>query len=157
PTPEARDLFNEYVRTKWPIVTFALEPVVDQQNIADSFNLKRDLQLALSFAFATGQINFNQVNTFRRQIEQSSDAIALNRTITGYSHGESTFGFRFTPRFQNPPNQRTNFAVIASQLISGGPGPDYGLRKSKLEAGERELDAIVLVPSFLPTVRLEVT
>src|SRR5262249_6236205 len=58
---------------------------------------------------------------------------------------------------QNPPNQRTNFAVIASQLISGGPGPDYGLRKSKLEAGERELDAIVLVPSFLPTVRLEVT
>src|SRR5436309_10539976 len=36
--------------------------------------------------------NFNQMNTFRRQIEQSSDTIALNRTVTGYSHGNDVFG-----------------------------------------------------------------
>ncbi|MGO9601519.1 MAG: hypothetical protein ACLP7Q_26365 [Isosphaeraceae bacterium] len=153
----AIDLFQEFVRVKWPIITFALDPVTDQQNIADSFNLKRDLQLAVSFAFATGQIGFNQLTTFRRQIEQSADTIALNRTVTGFVHGSDVFGYRFTPRFQNPPAQRTNLGVIASQLIGGGPGPDYQIKKSKLEPGIRELTAIVLLPTFLPVMRMNVT
>lgn len=108
-TAMARAVFNDYVKARWPVVTFSLDPVTDQQNIADSFNLKRDLQLAVSFAFATGQIGFNQLNTFRRQIEQSSDTIALNKTVTGFIHGNDMFGFRFTPRFQNPPNQRHEY------------------------------------------------
>ena len=156
-TEEGKDVFCEYVRNRWPIITFALDPVSDQQNIADSFNLKRDLQLALSYAFATGQINFSQLNTFRRQIEQSSDTIALNRTVTGFAHHNDIFGFRFTPRFQNPPQQRTNIGVIASQLIGGGPGPDYQMRKSKLEPGMRELTAVLLIPTFLPTMRMNIT
>jgi len=153
---ETREFFQEFVKLRWPIITFALDPVTDQQNVADSFNLKRDLQLALSYAFATGQINFGQLNTFRRQIEQSSDTIALNRTVTGFAHGNDTFGFRFSPRFQNPPAQRTNIGVIASQLISGGPGPDYQTKKSKLEAGMREITAVILVPTFLPTMRMNI-
>jgi hypothetical protein len=150
----SRDVFCQYIRLRWPIITFSLDPVTDQQNIADSFSLNRDLQLALSFAFATGQINFSQLNTFRRQIQQQSDTIALNRTITGFMQGNDTFGFRFTPRFQNPPNQATNFGVIASQLISGGPGPNYQMRKSKLEPGIRELNAVLLIPTFLPVMRM---
>jgi hypothetical protein len=47
-------VFNDFVKYKWPVITFALDPVTDQQNVADSFNLKRDLQLAVSYAFATG-------------------------------------------------------------------------------------------------------
>ena len=84
----------EYVRKRWPIITFSLDPVTDQQNIADSFSLNRDLQPAVSFAFATGQINFSQLNPFRRQIQRSSDTIALNRTTTGSIQGNDTFGFR---------------------------------------------------------------
>lgn len=156
PTEPARAVFHEYVRLRWPIITFALDPVTNEQNIADSFTLQRDLQLALSYAFATGQINFNQVNTFRRQLQLTADTIALNRTITGYAHGNDIFGFRFTPRYQNPPNQKTNIGVVASLLISGGPGPNYGLKKSKLEAGQRELTAIVLAPTFMTRARLEV-
>ena len=156
PNDMARAIFNDYVKLRWPIITFSLDPVTDQQNIADSFNLKRDLQLAVSFAFATGQIGFNQLNTFRRQIEQSSDTVALNRTVTGFTHGNDIFGFRFSPRFQNPPNQRTNVGVIASQLIGGGPGPDYQIKKSKLEAGMREQTAVLLIPTFLPTMRMNV-
>jgi hypothetical protein len=154
-TEEIHTIFHEYVRQKWPILTFALDPFVDQQNLADSSNLKRDLQLAVAFAFSTGQINFNQANSFRRQIEQQSDTIALNRTIVAYAHGDNMFGFRFSPRFQNPPMERTNFGVIAHQLISGGPGPDYGTKKSKLEPGIRELTAVLLVPEFLQNVRME--
>jgi hypothetical protein len=153
----AIEAFQDFVRKKWPIITFGLDPVTDQQNIADSYNLSRDLQLAVSYAFATGQIGFNSLSTFRRQIQQSSDAIALNRTVTGFVHGDDIFGFRFTPRFQNPPNQRTNFGVIASQLIGGGPGPDYQVKKSKLESGIREVTAVILVPSFLTEMRLDVT
>ncbi len=161
PNEHGKAVFTSYVRHRWPIITFSLDPVTDQQNIADSFNMKRDLQLALSFAFATGQIGFNQLNTFRRQIEQSSDTIALNRTVTAFAHGNDgqgyeSFAFRFTPRFQNPPNQRTNIGVIASQLIGGGPGPDYQLKKSKLEPGMRELTAVLLIPTFLPTMRMNV-
>jgi hypothetical protein len=155
PNEPAKTVFQDYVRNRWPIITFALDPVTDQQNIADSFSLNRDLQLALSFAFSTGQINFNQLNTFRRQIQQSADTIALNRTVTGFVHNNDIFGFRFTPRFQNPPNQRTNIGVIVSQLIGGGPGPDYQTRKSKLEPGLRELTAILLMPTFLPKMRME--
>jgi hypothetical protein len=154
---EANPVFQDFVRLRWPIITFAIDPVAEQQNIADSFTLQRDLQLALSFAFATGQISFSQMNTFRRQLQQSSDTIALNRTVTGFAHGNDTFGFRFTPRFQNPPSQRTNLGVIASQLIGGGPGPDYATKKSKLEPGLRELTATLLVPSFLPTLRMQVS
>ena len=102
PGDPAIGVFNDYVRQRWPLLVFSLDPVTDQQNIADSFNLKRDLQLALSFAFATGQIGFNQLNTFRRQIEQSSDTIALNRTVTGFIHGNDIFGFRFTPAIPEP-------------------------------------------------------
>ncbi len=153
----AGPIFNDFVKYRWPIITFALDPVTDQQNVADSYTLQRDLQLALSFAFATGQINFSQMNTFRRQLQQSSDTIALNRTVTGFIHDNDNFGFRFTPRFQNPPNQRTNIGVIASQLIGGGPGPDYQTRKSKLEPGIRELTAVLLLPTFLPTMRMEVS
>ena len=157
PNDVGKDLFREYVKRRWPILTFALAPVVAEQNIADSFNLKRDLQLALSFAFSTGQINFSQLDTFRRKIEQSADTIALNRTVTAFAHGDNNFEFRFTPRFQNPPMQRTNLAVIASQFISGGPGPDYAIRKSKLEPGIHELTAVVLAPTFLPVMRMNVS
>lgn len=153
----SRDIFCQYVRHRWPIITFSLDPVTDQQNIADSFSLNRDLQLALGFAFATGQINFSQLNSFRRQIQQTSDTIALNRTITGFVQGNDIFGFRFTPRFQNPPNQKTNLGVIASQLISGGPGPNYQIKKSKLEPGIRELNAVLLIPTFLPVMRMNVS
>ena len=46
--------------------------------------------------------------------------------------------------------------MIASQLIGGGPGPDYRTKKSKLEPGIRELTAVLLMPTFLPTMRINV-
>ena len=35
PTDEARRVFNEYVAAKWRIRVFAIEPVLEQQNVAD--------------------------------------------------------------------------------------------------------------------------
>ena len=156
PQPLAREVFQTYVNARWPIITFALDPVTDQQNVADATSIRRDLQIAISFAFATGKINFNQFNRFRRRIELDAETIALNRTVTSFAHGNETFGWRFYPRFQNPPQEATNFNVIGNQLLRGGPGRDYQIKNSKLEAGQRELTAVVILPSFLPRVRFEV-
>ena len=87
-----------------------LDPVTDEQNIADSFNLKRDLQLALSYAFATGQVGFNQLNTFRRQIEQSSDTIALNRTVGAVAHGNDILGAGSRHGFRTHPTSEQTSA-----------------------------------------------
>ena len=98
PLPETREVFQSYVNARWPIICFALDPVTDQQNIADASSMRRDLQVAMSFAFATGKINFNQFNRFRRRIEIDAETIALNRTVTTFAHGNESFGWRFYPR-----------------------------------------------------------
>ena len=157
PDPAAEEKFRQYVTKRWPLITFAVDPVVDQQNIADASSVKRDLQLALAFAFSTGQINFNQLTQFQRRIEVDAETIALNRTVTSFAHGNDTFGFRFSPRFQNPPMEKSNLHVIANQLIRGGPGRNYALNNAKLEAGQRELSAVVIMPSFLQGIQMDVT
>ena len=156
PTPEADAVFRNYVRTRWPIITFAIDPVTDEQNIADAFDRFRDMQLALAFSFSTGRMNFSQFNRFRRQLAYEASTIALNRTVTGFSMGDSTFGWRMAPRYQTPPEEGSNLKVIANLLLRGGPRPDYQVRKSKLEAGQRELAAAIIMPSFLTRVRFEV-
>jgi hypothetical protein len=157
PTPEADLAFREYVKARWPIVTFALDPVAEQQNIADALSRRRDLQLAVAFAFSTGRINFNQLNKFRRQLDYEAATIALNRTVTAFAQGNETFGWRFAPRFQTPPEEKTNLHVALNLLYRNGPGRDYQIKNSKLEAGQRELTAVVILPSFLQRIRVETT
>src|SRR5207302_464417 len=101
--------------------TFAIDPVVDQQNIADAFSRHRELQLALAFAFASGNVNFNQMMRFQRRLEMDAETIALNRTVTGFAHGNDSFGWRFTPRFQTPPEEKNNLVVLANMLYRTGP------------------------------------
>ena len=157
PTPEAEAVFRDYVRARWPVLCFGVDPVSDQQNIADAFNRYRDLQLALALSFSAGRINFNQLNRFRRQLAYEASTINLNRTITAFARGDSTFGWRISPRYQTPPEEGSNLHVLANLLIRGGPGPNYQIRKSKLEAGQRELSAVMILPSFLSRVKLEVS
>ena len=57
PPPECRQAFNEYVRCRWPIHVFALDPVTQEQNIADTFSGRREMQLAMSLAFVSGQLS----------------------------------------------------------------------------------------------------
>jgi hypothetical protein len=147
--------FEGYVKARWPLLTFSLDPVVDQQNIADALSIRRDLQLAISFAFASGRIGFNQMMRFHRLISIDAETIALNRTVTSFAHGNDTFGWRFTPRYQNPPSE-SNPRLIASMLFRTGPGPNYQQNKSKLERGQRELTAVIVMPSFLNSIRMDI-
>jgi hypothetical protein len=157
PSPDAESAFEWYVKNRWPMIVFALDPTVDQQNIADAYSLRRDLQLAVAFAFATGRINMSQLTRFNRKIEQDAETIALNKTVSSFSYGNETFGWRFYPRYQNPPMERNNLQVATNLLWRGGPGRNYQLSNSKIEPGIRELTAVIIMPSFLQNVRFDVT
>lgn len=150
----ASEVFQEYVRTRWPLLVFALDPVVDQQNIADAYSLRRELQLALAYAFASGRLSFNRMARFQRRIELDAETIALNRTVTTFGHQNDTFGWRFTPRYQNPPDQ-SNLRTYSTLLWRTAPGSKYQLNQSKLERGQRELTAVILMPSFLNQIRMD--
>ncbi len=155
PTPEAITAFNAYVKARWPMITFALEPVTDQQNIEDAYTRRRDLQLAVAFALSSGQITFKQAINYTRTLQYEAQTIALNQTVAGFAHGNDTFGWRITPRFQTPPDE-SNLRAVTNLILRGGPGPNYGLKNSKIEPGLREMTAVVVMPSFVQAMKLDV-
>ena len=105
------------------MITFALEPVTDQQNIEDAYTRRRDLQLAVAFALSSGQISFNQAMQFTRTLQYEAQTIALNQTVAAFAHGNDTFGWRITPRYQTPPDE-SNLRTVTNLLLRGGPGPN---------------------------------
>jgi hypothetical protein len=145
---EASQVFQEYVRCRWPIHVFALDPVEQEQNVADALNRRRELQLALSLGFMNGSVNANNLTKFSRKLETEIQTISLNRTIVGFSHGGDTFGWRFMPRVQTPPPPGN--VVAFGQTLFGGPSRDWDLSQRQIEPGMRECVAIVLMPSFVP-------
>lgn len=156
PTQDAVTIFEEYVKARWPMITFSLSPVVDEQNIEDAFSRRRDLQLAIAFALTSGRISFRQAITFTRQLQYEVQTIALNQTVSAFAHGNDTFGWKFTPRYQTPPEE-SNLRTVTNLVLRGGPGPNWQLDNSKIEPGLRELTAVVVMPSFVPALRLDVS
>jgi hypothetical protein len=154
PPIEARRAFQEYVMCRWPIHVFALDPVNQEQNVADSYFMKRELQLALSLSFASGKINAQSMTQYARKIEMSMDTVALNRTVVGFSHGDDTFGWRFFPRVQTPDIE-SNATVCFRDMLIGGPSKDALKKDYELEQGMRECTAIVIMPSFVPYVTID--
>jgi hypothetical protein len=154
PPAECRKAFNDYVRLRWPIHVFALDPYTQEQNIADSLSTRREIQLALSIAFTNGMMSARQLTRFSRRLEAEYETIALNRTQYGFGHGENTFGWRFYPRFQTPDTPSNAQALIREGLI-GGPSRDALLRQRRLEPGWRECVAVVMMPSFVPYVEVD--
>ena len=105
PIPEVEAAFEAYVKARWPMITFSVEPVVDEQNIEDSLTRRRDLQLAVAFAFSAGRVSFRQLLQYNRQLQYEAQTIALNQTVVAFANGNDTFGWRITPRYQTPPEE----------------------------------------------------
>jgi hypothetical protein len=154
PPPQARAAFNEYVKCRWPIHIFALDPVTQEENLGDVFSRRRETQLALSLAFASGRMTAGSFTRFARRLETDMSTIALHRTAVGFSHGENTFGWRFYPRFQTPPIE-SNLTVIFRDQLWGGPNKDHETCKHQIEPGMRECVALVIMPSFVPYITID--
>ena len=152
PPAEARQAFNDYVRTRWPIRVFALDPVREEQNVDDTFSRRREAQIAMAVAAASGRLNAQALARYTRRTELDMATVALNQTAVGFSHGSDTFGWRFYPRVQSPPT-RSGLAAVAETIC--GPTSDADLAQRQLEPGQRECTAIVVMPSFVPCIRLD--
>ncbi len=153
PAPEARAAFHDYVRCRWPIRVFSLDPVSQDQNVEDVYARRRELQVAMAMAFASGRMSASALSRFSRRLETDMATIALNKTAVAFAHGADTFGWRFYPRVQTPPDRGT-LATFAETLC--GPSPDADLVRRKLEPGQRECTAIIVMPSFVPSLTLDV-
>ncbi len=157
PSPAARRAFNDYVACRWPMYTFAVDPVTEQQNVQDTLSQRRELQLALSLAFASGSISAESFTRFARRLEADYQTIDLNRTVVGFSHGDNTFGWRFYPRFQTPEIPG-NLTVLARDLIGGKAfSKRQEVHQRRLEPGQRECVALVVMPSFVPFAEINVS
>jgi hypothetical protein len=139
--------FQDYVRCRWPIIVFQVDPVNEEQNVSESSVLARELSVAAAVGLASGRLNFQQANRFARQYREQIDAISLNRTVSGFSHGNDTFGWRFHPRIQTHSPKGT-FGALGETLF--GRSREANLRDSEIEPGIRECAAILLMPSFVP-------
>jgi len=153
PSPEARAAFANYVRTRWPLRVFALDPVSEEQNVDDSYARRRELQIAMAMASAGGPLNAQAMQRYTRRLEMEMATVQLNKTAVGFSHGSDTFGWRFYPRVQTPPT-RGGLAAFGETVC--GPSSDADLAQRQLEPGQRECVAIVVMPAFVPWITLDV-
>lgn len=153
PAPEARAAFADYVRRRWPVRVFALDPALDEQTVEDAFARRRELQIVTAAAFATGRLSAQALERYTRRVETDMSVVALNRTAVGFAHGADTFGWRFHPRVQTPPT-RGQLAALGETLC--GPSSDADLMQRALEPGIRECVAIVVMPSFVPRLTFDV-
>jgi hypothetical protein len=154
PSPEARAAFNDYVRRRWPIRVFALDPVSQEQNVEEQYAQRREMQMAMAMAFASGRANGQALARYARRLETDLATISLNKTAVGFTHGADTFGWRFYPRIQPPPT-RGNLATLTDTLC-GTSSTTRDLASRRLEPGMRECTAIVVMPSFVPFVTFDV-
>src|SRR3954452_5830512 len=113
------------------MITFSLEAVTAQQNVGDAFTRRRDLHLAVAFALSSGRMSFRQAINFTRQLQYEAQTIALNQTVSAFAHGNDTFGWRFSPRYQTPPEE-SNLRTVTNLLLRGGPGPNWQIDNSKI-------------------------
>ena len=160
PSPEARQAFIDYVQCRWPVHVFALDPVAQDQNVIDTFSLRRELQLAFALSIATGRMRPNSpavqsMQRYARRLELDVETIALNKTAVAFAHGEDTFGWRFYPRVQTPQFE-SNTTVLFRDLLIGGPSKDALRNHWEIEPGPRECTALVVMPSFIDHMRFDV-
>jgi hypothetical protein len=153
PSPESQQAFNNYVANKWPLHIYAVDPVIDQQNVLDAFSQRTELQLALATAVATGTVNIKNATSYARQLDLDLATIGLNRTAVGFGAGETTFGWMFYPRVQTPPSV-SNLRKITEILSGCGTGLEFDLRHRRIEPGQRECVALVVTPNFIPALRI---
>ncbi|MCR9200074.1 MAG: hypothetical protein NXI04_15675 [Planctomycetaceae bacterium] len=155
PSMQARQAFAEYVKCRWPVHVFALDPQSQEQNVADKYSMRREMQLALALAFSQGNVSAQKMTRYVRRLELDMETIALNRTVAAFGHGEDVFGWRFYPRVQSPPFE-SSATTVFRDLIGGGPSKDDLRRSWEIEPGMRECVAIVLMPSFITHMTFDV-
>jgi uncharacterized membrane protein YgcG len=154
---EAAAVWNQLIEETFPVHLFTLDPIVEQQNYTDAFSRRRELQLAMAMAVAKGEMRARAAVRFTRQLSLDMLTIGLNRTAVAYAADNDTFGWYFYPRLQSPPEESSNIAAFARLLWSAGPTRRFDLRHRQLEPGIRECEAVIVMPAFVPNLKIDIT
>ena len=157
PQSETQELWSTFVQSQYPMHVFELDPEIEEQNIYDAFSQRRELQLAIAFAVANGCLRADQAMKYTRQMALDMTTIDLNRTQVGFTHENDTFGWYFYPRVQAVDPEHTTFGNCWHTLFCGGITRDDELRQRRLEPGIRECEVLVVMPNFVPELKLDIT
>ncbi|XZE35112.1 hypothetical protein SH501x_000597 [Pirellulaceae bacterium SH501] len=155
---EAQTLWEALIRESFPLHVFNLDPIHEQQNAYDSFSRRREMQVALAFGVAQGNIfALDQKLKLSRQLALDEATIALNRTAVAFAHGDDTFGWYFHPRVQTPPVESSNIGALARTIWSTGPTERYDRKHRRLEPGIRDCEVLIAMPAFVTDISFDVT
>ena len=157
PESQTQELWSSFIQTQYPMHVFELDPNIDEQNIYNAFSQRRELQLAIAFAVANGNLRADQAMKYSRQMALDMATIDLNRTQVGFAHENDTFGWYFYPRVQAIDPEHSTFASCFKTLFCGGFTRDDELRQRRLEPGIRECEVLVVMPNFVPELKLDIT
>lgn len=155
PPLEACCAFHEYVRCRWPIHVFALDPITQDQNLANVARQRREMQMALALGFVTGNISAQNMTRLARRLEADAETVSLNRTVVSFAHGPNAFGWRFFPRFAPPEEECESDCAIFWRHLCGKKHEKPPFAGHRLEPGPRECVALVILPSFVPQATLQ--
>jgi hypothetical protein len=157
PETQTQELWTAFVQAQYPLHIFELDPDIEEQNIYNAFSQRRELQLAIAFAVANGNLRADQAIKYTRQMALDMATIDLNRTQVGFVHENDTFGWYFYPRVQAIDPEHSTFASCFKTLFCGGFTRDDELRQRRLEPGIRECEVLVVMPNFVPELKLDIT
>jgi hypothetical protein len=152
-----QELWSAFVQNQYPMHVFELDPNIEEQNIYDAFSQRRELQLALAFAVANGNLRADQAIKYTRQMALDMTTIDLNRTQVGFAHENDTFGWYFYPRVQAMDPEHSNLGSCLKTMFCGGFTRDDELCQRRLEPGIRECEVLVVMPNFVPELKLDIT
>ena len=150
-TDQAFRAFQEYVNIKWPLRVYAIEPVIAQQNVADSVGRRRQSALNLVAEGPAGLTSALAGIAAERRASDDEAAIRLNPTMVGFGAGRSTFGWIFYPRLQASRTRDHNLVADAVQIANGSL-PDPMGDDQMIEPGQRECTALIEMPNFCPKI-----
>ena len=153
PPQYARQAFCDYVRCRWPVRTFSLDPRWTRRTSKTPIRGAASCKSPWPWASLSGTVNANGLLQYSRRLETDMATVALNQTAIGFSNCNDTFGWRFYPRYQTPPFKGNVSAFW--ETVAGGPTTEQDLRDRELEPMQRECEAIVVMPSFVPYVTFE--
>ncbi len=153
--PEVSDevfhAFEHYVRAKWPLRVYAIEPVIAQQNVADAYARSKRSAFDLVGAAPIGPWKALADIAADRRAANDETAVRLNPTMVGFGAGQSTFGWVFYPRLQTSGGSDGRLLTDVALLLNGRlPDPTRG--DQSIEPGQRECTALIEMPNFVPEI-----
>jgi hypothetical protein len=148
---EALRAFEHYVNVKWPLRVYAIEPVIAQQNVAETSSRRMQSALDLVGSGPAGPARAIAGLTTDRRSADDEAAIRLNPTMVGFGAGSSTFGWVFYPRLQARKGRDGRLLTDVALLLNGRwPVPVGG--DQSIEPGQRECTALIEIPNFIPKI-----